>query len=83
MKTKDVTTQSGLKFEISGVGPTFQGASEALIGDHGWKELMVTFRTPAQSQGGLVRIRREKIDKFDRFISGVVWVDNISLKERN
>ena len=83
MKTKEVTTQSGLKLEISGVGPTFHGASEALVGDNGWKELMVTFRTPAQAQGGLVRIRREKIDKFDRFISGVVWIDNVSLKERN
>jgi len=83
VKTREVTTKSGLKLEISGVGPTFHGASEALVGDNGWKELMVTFRTPAQAQGGLVRIRREKIDKFDRFISGVVWIDNVSLKERN
>ena len=83
VKTREVTTKSGLKLEISGVGPTFHGASEALVGDNGWKELMVTFRTPAQAQGGSVRIRREKIDKFDRFISGVVWIDNASLKERN
>ena len=83
VKTREVTTKSGLKLEISGVGPTFHGASEALVGDNGWKELMVTFRTPAQAQGGSVRIRREKIDKFDRFISGVVWIDNVSLKERN
>jgi hypothetical protein len=81
MKTKEVTTKSGLKIEISGVGPAFYKASEPLIGDNDWRELLVAFRTPAQSQGGLVRIRREKTEKFDRFISGTIWLDNFSLKE--
>ena len=82
MKTKAVTTKSGIRIEISGVGPAFYGASESLIGDNGWKELMIAFRTPPQSQGGVVRVRREKTDKFDRFISGTVWIDNVSLAER-
>jgi hypothetical protein len=82
MKTKAVTTKSGLRIEISGIGPAFFGASESLVGDIGWNELTVTFRTPPQSQGGRVRIRREKTEKFDRFISGTVWLDNVSLKER-
>jgi hypothetical protein len=82
MKTRTVTTKSGLKIEIVGIGPAFYKASGPLIGDHEWEELTVPFRTPAQSQGGLVRIRREKTDKFDRFISGTVWLDNVSLKER-
>ena len=81
MKTQTVTTKSGLKIEVSGVGPTFHGVSETLTGDNEWRELIVTFRTLSQSQGGLVRIRREKTDKFDRFISGTVWIDNVSLKE--
>jgi hypothetical protein len=81
IKTKRITTKSGLKIEILGVGPAFYHASETSIGDHEWKELVVTFRTPAQSQGGLMRVRREKTDKFDRFISGTVWLDNFSLKE--
>jgi len=82
MKTKEVTTKSGLKIEISGVGPGgFHKASEPLMGDNEWGEWMVSFRTPARSQGGLVRIRREKTEKFDRFISGTVWIDNVSLKE--
>jgi hypothetical protein len=82
MKTKGVTTKSGIRIEMSGVGPAFYGASESLIGDNGWKELTIAFRTPPQSQGGVVRVRREKTDKFDRFISGTVWIDNISLTER-
>ena len=83
MKTQAVTTKSGLKIEVSGVGPTFHGVSETLTGDNEWRELIVTFRTPAQSQGGLVRIRRERTDKFDRLIRGTVWIDNVSLTEKN
>ena len=83
MKTQTVTTKSGLKIEVSGVGPTFHGVSETLTGDNEWRELILTFRTLSQSQGGLVRIRREKTDKVDRFISGTVWIDNVSLTEKS
>ncbi len=83
IRTQAVTTKSGLKIEISGVGPGFYKASEALTGDNDWKELTIAFRTPPQSQGGMVRIRREKTDKFDRFISGTVWLDAVRLEERS
>jgi hypothetical protein len=82
MKTEAITTKSGLKMEIIGIGPSYYASSESLIGDHDWKAIEVAFRTPAQSQGGLVRFRREKTDKFDRFISGNVWIDRVSLKEK-
>ena len=81
MKTEAITTKSGLKIEIYGVGPSFYKASESLIGDNGWKELTVPFRTPANSQGGVIRVRRSRTDKFDRFISGTVWLDNIQITE--
>jgi hypothetical protein len=82
MKTQAVTTKSGLKIEIVGIGPSFHGTSESMIGDNDWKELVVAFRTPSQSHGGLVRVRREKTEKFDRYISGTVWIDNVQLKEK-
>ncbi len=81
-KTRAVTTKSGLKIEISGIGPAFYKTSEALTGDNDWKELTIAFRTPPQSQGGMLRIRREKTDKFDRFISGTVWLDHVRLTEK-
>jgi hypothetical protein len=83
VKTQAVTTKSGLKIEVIGVGQAFQRQSEALTGDNEWRELIVSFRTPAQSQGGLVRIRRDKTDKFDRIISGTVWIDQVSLTEKS
>jgi hypothetical protein len=82
MKTRSVTTKSGIKIEIIGMGPPFHGVSESLTGENEWKELVISFRTPLQSRGGLVRIRREKTDRFDRYISGTVWIDNIELKEK-
>jgi len=82
LKTRAVTTKSGLKMEIIGIGTALHGVSEPLLGDNEWKEVVVTFRTPAQSQVGMVRARRDKTDKFDRYISGTVWIDHVSLTEK-
>lgn len=81
VKTKAVTTKSGIKIEVYGMGPAFYGASGSLTGDNDWKELSVAFRTPAQSHAGVVRMRREKTNKFDRLISGTVWLDEVQLTE--
>lgn len=81
MKTEAVTTKSGPKLEVLGVGPAFRGESKSLIGDNGWNELTIGFRTPADSQGVMVRVRRAKTDKFDRLISGTVWVDDVRIEE--
>ncbi len=83
VKTQALTTKSGLRIEIIGIGQAFQSQSEVLTGDNAWRELIVHFRTPAQLQGGLVRIRRERTDKFDRYISGTVWIDHVSLTEKS
>jgi tetratricopeptide (TPR) repeat protein len=82
VKTREVTTKSGLKMEVLGVGSSFYKSSESFVGDNDWKEMEVVFRAPTQSRGGLVRFRREKTDKFDRLISGTVWIDNVTLKEK-
>jgi hypothetical protein len=82
IRTKEVTTKSGFKIEVYGIASTFYGVSESVVGDNAWKELSVIFRTAPQSQAGVVRLRREKTDKFDRLISGTVWIDNVRLTER-
>ena len=82
IKTKAVTTKSGIKISIAGIGQDFLATSEPLTGDNEWKELTVPFRTSNQSQGGVIRVRRDKTDKFDRFIAGTVWVDNVRLMEK-
>jgi tetratricopeptide (TPR) repeat protein len=81
LKTKALTTRSGIRLEVVGIGPAFYRATEPLTGDNDWRELSISFETPKKSQGGVVKIRRERTDKFDRFISGAVWLDNVLLVE--
>jgi hypothetical protein len=52
-----------------------------LTGDSDWREMTVPFRTPGQTRGGMIRFRRERTDKYDRFISGTVWIDNVRIRE--
>jgi tetratricopeptide (TPR) repeat protein len=82
MRSQGITTRSGVKMEVVGVGAAFQRASESLTGDNEWKGVTLSFRTPAQSKGGVVRVRREKTDKLDRFIGGTVWIDRVRLTEK-
>ena len=81
VKTKSLTTKSGIKLEVIGIGPALYEASEPLTGDSDWREVTVPFRTPSQSRGGMIRFRRERTDKYDRFISGTVWIDNVRIIE--
>jgi tetratricopeptide (TPR) repeat protein len=82
VRSEKITTRSGIKIEIIGIGPHLYGASESLTGNNAWKELTLAFRTPAESRGGLVRVRREETEKLDRFIGGTVWIDDFQLKEK-
>jgi len=81
VKTKALTTKSGIKLEVVGIGPALYAASEPLTGDSDWTELTVPFRTPGQSKAGIIRFRRERTDKYDRFISETVWIDNVRITE--
>lgn len=82
LKTEAITTQSGLKLEVAGLNSSFHKQSPALIGNNDWRELTISFRTPPDLQGGLIRLCRDQTEKFDRFISGNVWVDNVTLEEK-
>jgi len=81
MKTEGVTTQSGPRIEVLGTDSALYGVSESLTGDNDWKELRMSFRTPVQSQGGLLRVRRQQTKNSDRPISGTVWIDHVRLFE--
>ena len=55
--------------------------SVILTGNNEWKELIISFRTLDNTDGGSVTVRRESTNKFDRLLSGTVWLDDIQLKE--
>jgi hypothetical protein len=85
IKSDKITTRSGVRIEIvgiGGIGPRLYSASEPITGSNEWKEQTFTFKTPAGSQGGVIRVRREETQKLDRFIGGTVWIDDIQLREK-
>lgn len=82
IKAKGVTTKSGLRLEIIGIGASFYQTSDSITGDQDWREVVLSFQTPPNLKGGVVRFRREKTEKFDRYISGTLWADGVSLKEK-
>ena len=82
VKSEKITTRSGVKIEIIGIKPRLYSGSEPIMGSNEWKELSITFKTPAGSEGGLVRVRREETQKLDRFIAGTVWIDGFQLREK-
>jgi hypothetical protein len=82
MKSDKITTRSGVKIEIIGIGPRLYSASEPVTGTNEWNVMTLTFKTPAGSQGGMVRVRREETQKLDRFIGGTVWIDDVQLREK-
>jgi len=51
VRTKGVTTKSGLKLEVLKVGFACYGASESLAGDNEWREVAARFRTPSGRRG--------------------------------
>jgi hypothetical protein len=81
VKTEGVAAQSGPRMEVSGIDSVPYGVSESFTGDNDWKELKIAFRTPAQSQGGLLRVRRQKTKNSDRVIPGTIWIDDVGLFE--
>lgn len=82
LRTEALTTQSGIKLEVIGLNSSFRQSSPALTGNNEWQELVLSFRTPPETRGGIVYLRRERTEKFDRFISGKVWVDGVRLQEK-
>jgi len=82
IKSDKITTRTGVKIEVIGTGPRLYSASESVTGNNEWKDLTLTFKTPAGSKGGLVRVRREETQKLDRFIAGTVWIDDFELREK-
>lgn len=82
MKSDKITTRSGVKIEIIGIGPRLYSASEPVTGTNEWNVMTLAFKTPAGSQGGMVRVRREETQKLDRFIGGTVWIDDVQLREK-
>lgn len=77
ISTTDITTRSGLRWQVSCKG--MNEFSEIYTGTMDWTTASVSFITPPDCNLIHVRIIRSKSQKLDNLISGEAWIDNVKL----
>ena len=75
--TQDITTRNGIVWEA--YCSDMMKATEPLAGTVDWKRIELSFVTPSDCRSVTLRLRRYKSGKFDRYISGTAWVDDVKL----
>ena len=80
MSTQDITTTNGITWEVYCYPKAnMLKAMEPLAGTNDWKKVELSFRTPSDCNSIVVRLRRYRSEKIDRYISGTAWVDDVKL----
>jgi len=82
MATREITTRNGISWEVY-CYPTgsMTKATEPLTETAEWKRVELSFHTPSDCKSILLRLRRYKSPKLDRYISGTAWVDDVKLSK--
>lgn len=77
-----ITTSNGLLWEAYCYprgGMRVRG--DTITGTTVWKAYGLSFHTPHDCRSVVIRLRRMKSSKFDRYISGTAWVDDVKIKK--
>jgi hypothetical protein len=83
IKTQSLTTTNGIFLEVTGhLCKGLDRRSGTVTGTNFWQEVAVDFDVPQDCPAAVVKIRRERSNKFDNKIAGTAWIDGLSLKER-
>ena len=76
-----LTTDQGPFVEVYGYDCRgFRMASPMLTGDCDWQEAALTFTAPENCRAVVVRVRRNKSQRFDSKIAGTLWVDDFDIE---
>lgn len=79
MQTEEITTDSGVRFEISDPMRAAVAATANVIGSKPWSAEEAEILTGPQTRLLKIVLRRRPSDKFGNKIKGIAWVDDISL----
>jgi tetratricopeptide (TPR) repeat protein len=80
MRTQDITTDSGLRFEILDLNDNEVSLmTPDLTGTNQWKLMQTEVVTGRNTHFLDVRLRRLPSQLFDNKLSGTVWIDDVSL----
>ena len=81
IKTEGITTKNGIFIQVQGHNCTgLEARTDSITGTGYWREITMDFEAPASCSGSVVKIRRERSQKFDNKIEGTAWIDGIILK---
>lgn len=81
VKTENITTQNGISLEAH-CYPDWKLMSKStkpLIGTNDWTNVSMKVTAPENCDDLLIRVRRFQSDKFDKFISGTAWIDDVKV----
>ncbi len=82
VSTKDITTNSGVGWELRcSYGGNLYLQTDYLTGTNNEKVLFKKFTTPENCNSLKINLRRAKSNKFDKFISGEILVDDVFLRQ--
>lgn len=82
IRTQAISTESGMRFEIE--DPNDKGAyalTSDLTGTNSWTPIHADITTGRDTHFLDVRLRRLPSRLFDNKLSGIVWVDDVSLRQ--
>ena len=85
MRVQAITTNSGPRFQMCDAydpGRMF-ASTENLVGTSGWADERAEFSTGRDTRLLLISVARPESEKFESQIAGTVWIDGISLTQRN
>ncbi len=83
LRVQDITTDSGPRFQIRDAYDLSRLSllTESLTGTAIWAPQMLEFRTGPEIHLLLIRVVRQSSSRIDNQISGLAWVDRVSLSE--
>lgn len=83
IKTSSLTTTNGVFFSVQGHNCSMpHRKSETATGTNFWREFSIDFGSPEGCNAIIIKARREQSAKLDNKIEGTVWIDGITLKQR-
>jgi hypothetical protein len=80
VSTQEITTRNGITWEVYCYPKlNMTKAMEPLTGTTDWKRVELSFHTPSDCKSIVLRLRRYRSERLDKYIYGVVWVDDVKL----
>jgi hypothetical protein len=81
VQTRDLTTDQGVRFHLfDAESPQrLDFTTEQLTGTHNWTRVEKTFLVPSETNLVTVQVTRNASLRFDNKITGVAWIDAVSL----